>query len=163
MAERNCKRCFHYKACKEVVSHSGYGDINYTESQCKHFIPAAADVPKSKVEKLQAEAENLRNANADLALALLYECEPTKEHLSELEKAVREKVAKEIFEDIESVLAIHFCSWLPKGATEHYDYYEGDLGDAIAELKKKYTVQEQDPDSRQTIDNNYTEERNENI
>lgn len=38
MAERSCKKCFHYKACKEVVSHSGYGDICYTESQCKHFI-----------------------------------------------------------------------------------------------------------------------------
>lgn len=38
MAERNCKKCFHYKACKEVASHSGYTDINYTESQCKNFI-----------------------------------------------------------------------------------------------------------------------------
>ena len=38
MAERNCKKCFHYKACKEVASHSGYGDISYTESQCKHFL-----------------------------------------------------------------------------------------------------------------------------
>ncbi len=38
MSERNCKKCFHYKACKEVASHSGYGDIYYTESQCKHFI-----------------------------------------------------------------------------------------------------------------------------
>lgn len=41
MVERNCKKCFHYKACKEVASHSGYGDINYTEIQCKHFIPTA--------------------------------------------------------------------------------------------------------------------------
>ncbi len=38
MAERSCKKCFHYKACKEVASHSGYGDIYYTESQCKNFI-----------------------------------------------------------------------------------------------------------------------------
>ena len=49
------------------------------------------------------------------------------------------EVAEKIFEEIERVLAIHFCSCLPKGATEHYDYYEGDLGNAIAELKKKYT------------------------
>lgn len=45
MNERNCKKCFHYKACKEVASHSGYADINYTESQCKNFI-SAADVVK---------------------------------------------------------------------------------------------------------------------
>lgn len=38
MAERNCKKCFHYKACKEIASHNGYGDICYTESQCKNFI-----------------------------------------------------------------------------------------------------------------------------
>ena len=57
MAERNCKRCFHYKACKEVASHSGYIDINYTESQCKHFIPTADVVPKSEVEKIFAELE----------------------------------------------------------------------------------------------------------
>jgi hypothetical protein len=41
MAERSCKKCFHYKACKEVASHSGYGDIYYTENQCKHFISTA--------------------------------------------------------------------------------------------------------------------------
>lgn len=40
MAERNCKKCFHYKACKEIASHSGYGDIYYTENQCKNFISA---------------------------------------------------------------------------------------------------------------------------
>lgn len=38
MAERNCKKCFHYNACKEVASHGGYSDISYTKSQCKHFI-----------------------------------------------------------------------------------------------------------------------------
>ena len=58
MAERSCKKCFHYEACKEVASHSGYADINYTESQCKHFIPTAdvvevvrcedCDVPHNK-------------------------------------------------------------------------------------------------------------------
>lgn len=45
MTERNCKKCFHYEACKEVASHSGYTDINYTESQCKNFI-CADDVAK---------------------------------------------------------------------------------------------------------------------
>ena len=45
MAERNCKKCFHYKACKEVASHNVYADINYTESQCENFI-CADDVVK---------------------------------------------------------------------------------------------------------------------
>lgn len=47
MAERNCKKCFHYNACKEVASHNGYANINYTESQCKNFIPTA-DIVKVK-------------------------------------------------------------------------------------------------------------------
>lgn len=38
MSERDCKKCFHYEACKEVASHNGYSDIYYTESQCKNFI-----------------------------------------------------------------------------------------------------------------------------
>lgn len=41
MAERNCKECFHYKACKEVASHNGFRDIRYTESECNHFTPTA--------------------------------------------------------------------------------------------------------------------------
>ena len=38
MAERNYKKCFRYKNFKEVASHSGYTDINYTENQRKNFI-----------------------------------------------------------------------------------------------------------------------------
>ena len=38
MSEKDCKKCFHYEACKEVASHNGYSDIYYTESQCKNFI-----------------------------------------------------------------------------------------------------------------------------
>lgn len=63
MAERNCKKCFHYNACKEVSSHSGYADINYTESQCKNFIPTA-DIVKVKhgywkwEKKIEPQAQN---------------------------------------------------------------------------------------------------------
>ena len=53
--------------------------------------------------------------------------------------APRAEVAREIFAEIAVALASHYCSCLPRGATEHYEYYEGDLADAIAELKKKYT------------------------
>lgn len=41
MAEKTCKACFHYKACKEVASHNGYRDISYTENQCNHFLLTA--------------------------------------------------------------------------------------------------------------------------
>ena len=47
MAERSCQKCFHYKACKEVASHSGYGDIYYAEDQCRNFTPTA-DVQEVK-------------------------------------------------------------------------------------------------------------------
>ena len=63
MTERNCKKCFHYKACKEVASHSGCSDIHYTESQCENFIPAA-DVVEVKhgywkwETKIEAQAQN---------------------------------------------------------------------------------------------------------
>lgn len=60
MAERNCKKCFHYEACKEVASHIGYADINYTESQCKNFICADDVVPKSEVDKWFRECEELQ-------------------------------------------------------------------------------------------------------
>lgn len=48
-------------------------------------------------------------------------------------------VIAEIFADIDRLLAINFCSCLPSGATEHYNYFEGDLADDVAEIKKKYT------------------------
>lgn len=65
MVERYCRKCFHSKACKEVASHSGYSDMGYTESQCKHFTPIA-DV----VEVVQGTwIEVYRNKTA-----IVYEC-----------------------------------------------------------------------------------------
>ena len=49
------------------------------------------------------------------------------------------EVAKEIFEEIERILSLNYCCCLPQGATEHYEYYEGNIAKDIAELKKKYT------------------------
>ena len=49
------------------------------------------------------------------------------------------EVAREIFAEIERLLDNHHSACLPVGAIEAYTYYEGGLGDAIAELKKKYT------------------------
>lgn len=48
------------------------------------------------------------------------------------------EVAKEIFEEIERTLDNYHSACCPIGEIETYSYYEGDLGEAIAELKKKY-------------------------
>ena len=48
-------------------------------------------------------------------------------------------VAMEIFEEIERTLDNYHSACCPIGEIETYSYYEGDLGEAIAELKKKYT------------------------
>ena len=54
------------------------------------------------------------------------------------------EVAKEIFDEIERILSLNYCCCLPQGATEHYEYYEGNIAKDIAELKKKYTGEKED-------------------
>ena len=54
------------------------------------------------------------------------------------------EVAKEIFDDIERILSLNYCCCLPQGATEHYEYYEGNIAKDIAELRKKYTGEKED-------------------
>jgi hypothetical protein len=53
----------------------------------------------------------------------------------------RAEVAK-IFEEIERLLDNYHSACLPVGAIEPYTYYEGDLGEAFADLKKKYTEEQ---------------------
>lgn len=72
MAERNCKKCFHHKACKEVASHSGYGDIDYTESQCKHFTPTA-DVAEVKHGKWIYKVDDLFPAESTQECSICHE------------------------------------------------------------------------------------------
>ena len=48
------------------------------------------------------------------------------------------EVVMEIFDEIERILSLNYCCCLPQGATEHYEYYEGNIAKDIAELKKKY-------------------------
>ena len=141
------------KVMEEIERIGGHNLCDWSTLGVKALIdrqPTADVVPKSEVEKLQAEAENLRNANADLALALLYECEPTKEHLSELEKAVREKIARDIFEEIYEIMNSVYASVQRSCVGMHGDNPETmrllgkldgvkRLGDEIAEIKKKYT------------------------
>jgi hypothetical protein len=94
------------------------------DERCKSFESAEDFVPKIDAEFWKKSSEEFSKVLSGVL----------RRH-----DEVRKGVAREIFEEIERLLSIHFCSCLPKGATEHYDYYEGDLADAIAELKKKYT------------------------
>lgn len=114
-------------------------------------IPVADVVPRSEVEGLQKKIDDyivevftleqtigkLKAENDELEINLAAMRTEANSY-----KTQYENLAKEIFAEIERLLAMHFCSCLPKGATEHYDYYEGDLGEAIAELKKKYPESE---------------------
>ena len=143
MAERNCKKCFHYKACKEVASHSGYGDINYTEIQCKHFIPTADVVPKSEVDYWKQQTFNACMNNGYLDPKIITHLlenadghdDPTGEQGTDgLETAIsyaKSKLASEIFAEIEKL----------KGTK--YDWTDCVEWEGIAELKKKYTEGEQ--------------------
>ena len=54
-------------------------------------------------------------------------------------KQIKVEVAMEIFEEIKRTLDNYHSACCPIGEIETYSYYEGDLGEAIAELKKKYT------------------------
>ena len=53
--------------------------------------------------------------------------------------APKSEVAREIFAEIERLLDNYHSACLPAGEIYAYTYYEGGLGEAIAELKKKYT------------------------
>ena len=50
------------------------------------------------------------------------------------------EVTKEIFEEIERTLDNYHSACCPIGEIETYSYYEGDLGEAIAELKKNTRI-----------------------
>lgn len=64
------------KFIKETNANYHWLLSQYSASWIYDFIesqPVADVIPKSEVDQLKAEAQNLRNANADLSLALLYE------------------------------------------------------------------------------------------
>lgn len=80
--------------------------------------PTADVVPKSEVERLQEEIETLKDNN---------------EHLAVLLTEAKQEVAKEIFEEIESIF-IDGCDY----------YHTMEIGD-YAKLKKKYPGEKECP------------------
>lgn len=90
-------------------------------------FPTADVVPKSEVEKLKADVEVWKQNRFNLFQRL------------ECYEMARQKVASEIFEEIEQSIAVHaFTSKSEDYADGIYDAIEW-VDSKIAELKKKYT------------------------
>ena len=82
-------------------------------------LPTADVVPKSEIKKIVAQI--------------------AKQEMDSYEAIYKQDVAMEIFEEIERTLDNYHSACCPIGEIETYSYYEVDLGEAIYELKKKYT------------------------
>ena len=118
-------------------------------------LPTADVVPKSEVERLQ---EALSKAEADvknyikvaeyqqsLSVKRYHEIKRLKEDIERLEdinerdvenlRLAKAEVAREIFEEIETLLALNSL----QGDVFTGKYFDADLENDIAEFKKKYT------------------------
>lgn len=100
--------------------------------------PTADVVPKREVEELQAKVARLRKENTELLVSKETDIHISMEKLVKVRtehpifKAIEEKVAREIFEEIEKI-TMH-------NVTSSYGIWLMSMGeDAFAELKKKYT------------------------
>ena len=113
-----CETCRRYKGDK-CFSLCENGEC-YSPSMSK--IPTADVVPKSEVERLEKEFEQLRDNNDYLVKEAVF---------APMERAntiiaVRQEVARHIFEEIDNLF-------------DKYPTLRNIGGAAIAELKKKYT------------------------
>ena len=84
------------------------------------MLPAEDVVPKSEYETLELTLEAERSFKP-LAITI-----------------AKQEVAKEIFEEIEKLLDYHSYTQFFQGEICPTSYFEKDLEDSIAELKKKY-------------------------
>ena len=120
-----CKDCIHYNVCAregrmvQIDEHTWdyYNEIDNVERFCNNYV-----APKSEVEKLEQAVKYLEGV-----------CESTPDK-------VRAEVAREIFEEIEEVMLNNHCLDLDSDYPMPH-YYE-ELQDDIAELKKKYTEEQ---------------------
>lgn len=155
-----CKDCIHGEVCDIFVHTRTLICNDRADKMCKMFMPTADVVPKSEVEKLVQdgtrlgqENETLKDNNEHLAVIL----EETK---AEVEKLQAEKdaliknyaecmkdYASEIFAEIETLLALNILV----GDVFTGKYFDADLENDIAELKKKYTEGEECPDCKHFV------------
>ena len=144
--------CPHDKCGYNTEEEMGAGAACYYIGKDVENIPAADVVPKSEAEKLNKEFDELAEEHSDLIVEkdqLFVIAEMQKIEIEALKianekmyaaiEATKAEVAREIFEEIEEVFRQHTeGGYYLNGAWFHerLDLY---TGDAIAELKKKYT------------------------
>ena len=129
MAE--CKDCIHFCVCSPYTSpNESYPEVG----GCKCFKATTDVVPKSEVERLQAEVDQL-HALLECGGVFANSVEDWQKFLNEK----RSEVAREIFEDIDGKMLCFFpaSAFLNAPNTTHYR-----LLAMLAELKKKYTERE---------------------
>ena len=102
-----CKDCIHYEICDEYVSPcESFPEVD----GCKCFLNKADIVPKSEVEKLQAEIKVLTENSITSKYPCCVSCSrgliltKSLEEYDELLADIANEVAREIFEEIEDVL-----------------------------------------------------------
>ena len=139
---KDCDKCYHRLVCAGDTDKWNY------YGECPHYINAADVVPKSEVERLEEKCAILNEKNAQLALALFRDFPTTKElEVWEACEAVKTKVAREIFEEIEeSISSLEYIARTPRKTVSveelksQVDWVLHDVVlQTIAELKKKYT------------------------
>ena len=120
--KKACKNCIHYCICS-IWSTTDL-DIDEAYKYCfGNFKDTADVVPKSEVERLQAEIERLTIDMNAARLGMIAEHERL--------KTARAEVAREIFAEIEK--------WLVHEYVPYIRGYSNSLARNFAELKKKYT------------------------
>jgi hypothetical protein len=127
----DCRDCIHFEACLKKIkrtkkfSETAPDEYFSHDDGCIYFINAADIVPKSEVVLASSDA-----------VKMLIECHG---YALTHDSDVKREVAREIFAEIEEVFRQHTeggyylnGAWFP----ERLDLY---TGNAIVELKKKYT------------------------
>lgn len=129
-----CKNCLHYDICTFHVT----GNEN---EKCTHYTPTADVVPKSEVEMLQAEVDQL-HALLECGGVFANSVEDWQKFLNEK----RAEVAREIFEEIEDIIQDRKNEEIKRQGDNKmmspFTYSFGVLEiieHQYAELKKKYT------------------------
>ena len=143
-----CNDCIHRCVCP-IADGCEYADEQHIHDDCEYFAPTADVVPKSEVDTLNKQLDELAEEHSDLIVEkdqLFDEVVRLQAEVDRLQKHNtnvafkhyddgRKDVAREIFEEIEKIL--------PTNMTVNGTFYRIYLKDAIAELKKKYTEEKQ--------------------
>ena len=114
--------------------------IRLLKSLFKQMIenaPTEDVVPRAEVEKARQVGFELGKTDNIYGHSVDKMAKKIEELSIELEQA-KQEVAREIFEEIETLLDIYSCSKTYVGSVFEEHYFEGALENKIQELKKKY-------------------------